>query len=273
MISEERNGSPEFEGVEVLKQLIKNLRKYKDLLYELVKKDIKLKYRNSVLGLLWTLLEPLLTMIVLTLVFQELLGRGDELYPVYVLSGRLLYSFFSSGTKAALKSVRSNGSMISKVYVPKYMYPVASILSNYLIFLLSLIVLVAVGAVMHVKPTLYMFEGLIPLFVIAILTLGAGLLLATLNVFFRDLEYLWTVALMLIMYTCAIFYKTDGIRNHRWIFKYNPLYSVIVNFRHAIFGEPLDMYHLWFSFGFSIVLLAVGIIVFWKKQDDFILYV
>ena len=109
--------------------------------------------------------------------------------------------------------------------------------------------------------------------IIAILTLGAGLLLATLNVFFRDLEYLWTVALMLIMYTCAIFYKTEGIKNHTWIFKYNPLYSIIVNFRNAIFGAPLDMYHLWFSLGFSVVLLGVGIFVFWKKQDDFILYV
>ncbi len=256
-----------------MKQLIKNLRKYKDLLYELIKKDIKLKYRNSVLGLLWTLLEPLLTMIVLTLVFQELLGRGDEMYPVYVLSGRLLFSFFSGGTKAALKSVRANGSMLAKVYVPKYMYPMASIISNYIIFLLSLIVLVAVGAVMHVKPTVYMFEGLIPLLIIAMLTMGAGLILATFNVFFRDLEYLWGVALMLIMYTCAIFYKTDGITRHAWIFRYNPLYSVIVNFRNAIFGEPLDMYHLWLSLGFSAVLLAVGIIVFWKKQDDFILYV
>ncbi len=254
-------------------QLIKNLKKYKYLLYELVKKDIKLKYRNSILGVLWTLLEPLLTMLVLTLVFSELLGRGDKLYPVYILSGRLLYSFFSSGTKAALKSIRSNGSMISKVYVPKYMYPAATILSNYIIFLISLIVLVAVGAVMKVKPTLHLFEAVLPITIIAVLTLGVGMILATLSVFFRDLEYLWGVALMLIMYTCAIFYKTDTLKNHLWIFKFNPLYSVIVNFRNAIFGEPIEMYHLWFSMGSSVVLLVIGVVIFWKKQDDFILYV
>lgn len=256
-----------------MKRFIDNLRKYKYLLYELVKKDIKLKYRSSVLGILWTLIEPLLTMLVLTLVFSELLGRGDRLYPVYILSGRLLYSFFSSGTKAALKSVRAHGSMIGKVYVPKYMYPVATVFSNYIIFLISLIVLVAVAAVMKVPPTWYLFEAIVPLLILMVMTLGVGMLLATLNVFFRDLEYLWGVALMLIMYMSAIFYKVDSISRHAWIFKVNPLYSVIVNFRHAIFGEPMDMYHLWFSLGFSAVMLIFGTFIFWKKQDEFILYV
>lgn len=255
-----------------MKKFIANLKKYRFLLYELIKKDIRLKYRSSILGVLWTLLEPLLTMIVLTLVFSELLGRGDQYYPVYILTGRLLYGFFSNGTKAALKSIRAHSSMIGKVYVPKYMYPVASILSNYVIFLISLIVLIGVSAVMKVKPTLYLFEAVVPLTIIAVLTLGAGMLLATLNVFFRDLEYLWGVALMLIMYTCAIFYKVDSITNHAWIFKINPLYSVIVNFRNAVFGQPLDMYHLWFSMGFSFALLLIGTFVFWRKQDDFILY-
>lgn len=256
-----------------MRQFIKNLQKYKYLLYELIKKDIKLKYRSSVLGVLWTLIEPLLTMLVLTLVFSELLGRGDRFYPVYILSGRLLYSFFANGTKAALKSVRAHGSMISKVYVPKYMYPVASVASNYIIFLISLVVLVAVAAVMKVPPTWYIFEAIAPLIVLLVLTLGAGMLLAALNVFFRDLEYLWGVVLMLIMYMSAIFYKVDSITNHAWIFKINPLYSIIVNFRNAIFGEPLDMYHLWYSLGFSVVLMIIGTVVFWKKQDEFILYV
>lgn len=256
-----------------MKRFIDNLRKYKYLLYELVKKDIKLKYRSSVLGILWTLIEPLLTMLVLTLVFSELLGRGDRLYPVYILSGRLLYSFFSNGTKAALKSVRAHGSMISKVYVPKYMYPVATVFSNYIIFLISLIVLVAVAAVMKVPPTWYLFEAIIPLLILMVMTLGVGMLLAALNVFFRDLEYLWGVVLMLIMYMSAIFYKVDSIKKHAWIFKVNPLYSTIVNFRHAIFGEPMDMYHMWFSLGFSVIILVFGTFIFWKKQDEFILYI
>ena len=212
-------------------------------------------------------------MIVLTIVFSELLGKGDEYFPVYILCGRLLDTFFSNGTKTALKSIRKHGPMISKVYIPKYMYPLASILSSYIIFLISMIVLVGVAIVMKVPITWHIFQALIPLTVIAVLTMGVGLLLSTLNVFFRDLEYLWTVILMLIMYTCAIFYKVDKIKTAAWIFKVNPLYSLIVNFRNAVFGRPMDMYHFWYSLIFSVVIFAIGGLVFYKKQDKFILYV
>lgn len=256
-----------------LNRFISNFKKYRYLLYELVKKDIKLKYRSSVLGVFWTLLEPLLTMLVLTLVFSELLGKGDDFFPVYILCGRLLYSFFSNGTKTALKSVRKHGQMISKVYIPKYMYPFASILSSYIIFLISMIVLVGVAAVMRVPVTWHLVQAIIPLMVIGVLTMGVGMLLATAAVFFRDLEYLWSVALMLIMYTCAIFYKVEKITTSAWIFKINPLYSLIVNFRNAIFGQPMDMYHFRFSLIFSLAVFVLGIFVFWRKQDKFILYV
>ena len=118
--------------------VVKTFGKYRNLLAELIKKDIKLKDRSSYLGIIWTLLEPLLTMAVLTLVFSGFLGKGTKDFPVYILTGRLMYSFFANGTKAALKSVRSNASMIKKVYVPKYMYPFASVLSGYAIFLISM---------------------------------------------------------------------------------------------------------------------------------------
>ena len=120
------------------KQIIRNFTKYNNLLYELVKKNIKLKYRRSYLGILWTLIEPLLTMIVLTVVFGTFFNKGTKQFPVYVLTGRLLFSFFQSATKAGLKSVSGNSSMIKKVYVPKYIYVVSSVVSNFLIFLISL---------------------------------------------------------------------------------------------------------------------------------------
>ena len=131
-----------------MNQLVRNFKKYRYLLGELVRKNIKLRYRRSYLGILWTLIEPLLTMIVLTIVFEEMLGRtGNDPnipFPVYVLTGRLLYSAFSGSTNAAMRSIRSNSGMIKKVYVPKYMYPLSGIISNFVIFLISLIVLVAV---------------------------------------------------------------------------------------------------------------------------------
>ena len=122
-----------------------NFMKYRYLLGELVSKNIKLQYRNSVLGVFWTFLQPLLTMIVLAFVFSNLFGRNSAEvvnYPVYLLSGRLLHQFFVQSTKKAMKSIRSNTSIIKKVYVPKYLYPVSSILYSYVIFGFSLIVLI-----------------------------------------------------------------------------------------------------------------------------------
>ncbi len=259
-------------------RLISNFTKYRFLLKELIKKDIKLKYRNSVLGIVWTLLEPLLTMIVLTVVFTEVLDRTIPYFPIYVLSGRLLYGFFSTGTKQCLKSVRNHSSMIRKVYVPKYIYPLSTSLSSFVTFLISLTVLIIVAAVQHVQPTYHLFEAIIPIFAMLLITTGVGLILTTLDVFFRDLEYLWGVITMMIMYTSAIFYPVERVFTPDagwkiWIFKLNPLFAAIYNFRNAIFGEAPDSYFTAYSLGFGAVSLIFGIILFYKKQDKFILYI
>ena len=140
--------------------------------------------------------------------FRRVLFRSntDKTFPVYILSGRLLYSFYSSATKAALKSIRSNAAMIKKVYVPKYLYPLSTVIYNYIIFLISLVVLAIVGVILGVKPTIYLLQAPVALIIILILSYGSGMFLATIGVFFRDMEYLWSVGLMLVMYTCAIFY-------------------------------------------------------------------
>lgn len=258
-----------------ISKVIKNFKKYRYLLQELVKKDIKLKYRRSYLGILWTLLEPLLTMIVLTVVFSGFYGKDDRSFPVYILTGRLLYTYFSNGTKAATKSIRTNASMIKKVYVPKYIYPLSSIISNYIIFLISLVVLVAVALVLGVYPTIHIFHAIIPLVVIFFMTLGVGMCLATLSVFFRDMEYLWSVALMLIMYSSAIFYDPEKVVKHGygWILKMNPLYACIVNFRSAVFGTPIEIKYMLYSMGFAAMTLLLGTFMFYKEQDKFILHI
>lgn len=258
-----------------LKTKINNFNKYRYLLGELVKKDIKLKYRNSVLGLLWTLLEPLLTMIVLTIVFTTLMGHDTPNFPVFVLCGRLLYSYFSNGTKLALKSIRRNSAMIRKVYVPKYIYPLASTLSGFVTFMISLSVLVVVAIVQDIRPTWHIFEAIIPMLTLLVLTVGTGFILATLDVFFRDTEYLWGVILMLIMYASAIFYNPNKIlaSNNAWILKYNPLFGIIDNFRNAILGNPMNTKYFLYSATFSVVVLLVGVFMFYKKQDKFVLYI
>lgn len=258
-----------------MKKYVENFMQYQFLLSELVKKGIKLKYRRSYLGIVWSLLEPLLTMIVLTIVFGTLYGNTDRTFPVYILTGRLLYSFFSQSTKAALKSIRQNSAMIKKVYVPKYLYPLSSVLFNYVIFLISLVVLALVSVVLGVKPTLYLLQAPVALILILLIAYGCGMILATIGVFFRDMEYLWSVGLMLVMYTCAIFYYPSKLLESgwAWILKYNPLYCVIDIFRCAIFGQPMNMHYAAYAFAFAVVSMAVGLLCFKKKQDDFILYI
>ena len=236
-----------------MKKYVDNFMQYRFLLSELVKKGIKLKYRRSYLGMIWSMLEPLLTMIVLTIVFGTLYGNTDRTFPVYILTGRLLYSFFSQSTKAALKSIRQNSAMIKKVYVPKYLYPLSSVLFNYVIFLISLIVLI----------------------LILIMSYGCGMILATIGVFFRDMEYLWSVALMLVMYTCAIFYYPEKLLKSgwAWILKYNPLYCVIDIFRCSVFGKAMNIHYFAYALIFSVVAMVIGLFCFKKKQDDFILYI
>lgn len=243
------------------------------ILSELVKKGIRLKYRRSYLGILWSLLEPLLTMIVLTIVFGTLMGEHDRSFPVYILSGRLLYGFFSQSTTAALKSIRANSSIIKKVYVPKMLYPLSSILFNFIIFMISLIVLALVSVVLGVYPTFYLIQVVVSLIVLLLLSLGCGLILSTIGVFFRDMEYLWTVALMLIMYTCAIFYRANRLLTSKWgfVLKVNPLFCVIQTFRSAIFGEMMNMKYLLYALGFSIISIIIGVVAFKKNEDKFIL--
>lgn len=249
--------------------------RYRFLLGELVKKGIKLKYRRSYLGIIWSLIEPLLEMVVLAIVFGTLFGNDDKTFPVYILTGRLLYSFYSQGTKASLSSIRRNASMIKKVYVPKYLYPLSSVLFNYVIFLISLVVLVAVALVLGVYPTVYLAGVIVPLLLVLILTFGCGMILATLGVFFRDLEYLWNVALMLVMYTCAIFYYPERLlkSGFGWILKINPLYCIISLFRDAVFGQPLEMTTLVYATVFSIGSVIIGLLMFHRQQDKFILHI
>ena len=257
------------------KENFQTFMKRRYLLYELVKKGIKLKYRRSYLGIMWTLLEPLLQTAVLTLVFGTILGRGGRDYPLYILCGRLLYSMFSSGTKVSSKSIAANAQMIKKVYVPKYMYPLSTVIYNYIIFLISLIIMIPLSIYCRVSLTWHIIEAIIPLIILFVMTFGVGMILATFTVFVRDLEYIWDVVLMLIMYCSAIFYYPEKILTgaNAWILKFNPLFDVIQLFRNAVFGVPLDLHMVAFAGGFSIVALVIGVLLFYRKQDEFILYI
>lgn len=256
-----------------MKKSLENFWKYRNLLKELVKKGIKLKYRRSYLGIVWSLLEPLLQTLVLTIVFGTLYGREDKTFPVYILTARLLYGFFSTSTRSAVKSIRSNSGLIKKVYVPKYLYPLSVVLYDYVIFLISLVVLFFTCLLLGVYPTIYLLQAPIALLLIFMLSYGVSMIMATIGVFFRDMEYLWSVALMLVMYTCAIFYYPEKLLESKWAFllKYNPLYCIIDIFRSSVFGRVINMDYLIYASAFSMITILIGCVYFKKEQDKFIL--
>ncbi len=269
-----------------------NFMKYRYLLGELVSKNIKLQYRNSVLGVFWTFLQPLLTMIVLAFVFSNLFGRNSAEvvnYPVYLLSGRLLHQFFVQSTKKAMKSIRSNTSIIKKVYVPKYIYPLSGILSNFVTFLISLLVLVGVMVFYNVigkDPVAVSWQiifAVVPVIVLFFLSLGVGMILATLDVFFKDVENLYDIFTLLLFYLTPIVYTIDrlGFAEGSWqamILKLNPMYGIIDMFRAAIihsteFMTYFSVNDFIYCSAFALICCAIGFLAFYKKQDKFILHI
>lgn len=267
--------------------------KYRYLLRELVIKRIKLQYRNSVLGMFWTFLQPLLTMVVLTFVFSNIFGKGSSgevvNYPVYLLSGRLLYDFYSQSTKRSMKAIRGNASIIKKVYVPKYIYPLSMVLSTFITFLISLIVLVMVIAFFNIigkdpiPLSFNVFYAVVPIIILFVMCLGIGMLLATLDVFFKDVENLYDVFCMLLFYATPIVYTVDKLNlpEGSWkaeILKLNPLYGIVDMFRAAVlhsteFWQYFDVNSLIYCSCFAVVVFAVGLILFYKLQDKFILHI
>ncbi len=250
-------------------------KQFRELLKEFVKKGIRMKYRNSVLGIIWSLFEPLLSILVYVMVFGTLFHHRDLSFALYVSCGRLLYAFFSDGTQSASSSIRANAEILRKVYVPQYLYPLSEILWHYVIFLISLVVLVPFYIAAGQTPDLSILWVFPALLLLLVLTTGLGLILCCCNVFFRDVEYIWRVLLMLIMYSSAIFYYPDVILKSdlAFLLRLNPVYGVIALFRCGILAEEVTAWMLIYPAVVSMTALATGILLFRKLKRRFVLYV
>ena len=279
-----------------LKNYFKNAYKYRYLMQEIVRKNVRLQYRDSVLGMFWTFLQPLLTMIVLVFIFGTIFGKSNDgvvCYPVYLLTGRLLYEFFTQSTKRAMRSIRNSASVLKKVYVPKYIYPVANVLSNFVTFAISLLVLVVVMGYFLIKNQLmdvpkypdlhlsgYIFMSFVPIIILCVFCLGVGLILSVLNVFFKDIEYIYDVICTMLFYATPIMYRLTTFQKSGMsdtvihILMLNPLYSIIEMFRSCVlYCEMINWHHLVYSGTFAVVTFAVGVWIFYKNQDKFILHI
>lgn len=248
--------------------------RYKWLVYELVNRDLKIKYRRSILGYLWSLLNPLMMMMVLTIVFSHFFRFNIPNYPAYLLCGQLIYGFFGEATNAAMHSVINNGGLIKKIYIPKYIFPLAAIASCFVNYLFSLLALILVMIATHVEITPTLLLTPLPLLYILGFSLGIGLFLAALSVFFRDITHLYGVALTAWMYLTPIFYPLSIVPDFvKQIVYLNPLYYFIEVFRQIIlYGQYPSLAEHLTCLSLASVSIILGLIFFKKYQDKFILY-
>lgn len=250
------------------------MQKYRFLIKQLVSRDFKAKYKRSILGVFWSFLNPLLTMIVQYIVFSNLFRFDIPYYPVYLLSGIIVFNYFSEACGMALTSIIGNATLITKVYVPKYIYPLTRILSSLVNLLISMIPLIIVTMLSGLYPTKAYLLIPFMLVCLAMFCLGLGMLLSAAMVFFRDIQFLWGVLTMIWMYLTPIFYP-ESILPERvvWVLKVNPLYYFINFLRSCVMDgvspEPVVYVQ---CFLISLCVLAVGAWVFKKSQDKFVLY-
>lgn len=257
-----------------MRTYVSNFLKYKDLILELIRKDIKLKYRNSVLGLLWSIINPLMFMLVLTIIFSELFSTTIEHFAIYVLSGRLIYACFSETTNFAMQSVISNAPLIKKIYVPKYFFPLARVCSSYINSLLAMVSIIPVMLLSGLHFSWVNLTIIFPLLYLLLFCIGIGLILSTIYVFFRDLQHIYSLILVIIMYASAIFYPVDIIPDRIMpIIQLNPIFLIINMFREALIYQtivPVGTHLL--CLGYALLFICIGLFVFYKRQDKFIFY-
>ena len=258
-----------------MKQYIENIKHYKPLLYELVIRNIKVRYRKSILGVFWTLLSPLLMMIVLSVVFSNIFKFDISNYPVYILTGQVIFNFFSEATNASMTSIIENGQLIKKIYVPKYMFTFSAIISSAINVLASFAALIFIMVAMGCELYFTMFLSFIPIILVAIFATGVGFFLATFAVKFRDIVHFYGVFLTALMYLMPVIYPMSIVENVPVVNKivaYNPLTVILNGFRDLTMnGVMPDWGSLLIVLCVSIVFLILGLFVFYKKQDKFIL--
>lgn len=256
---------------------LENALKYRFLLNELISRDLKVKYRRSVLGILWSVLNPLLMMIVITTVFQHVFRFDIENFPLYYLTGSLIFNFVSEATNGAMTSVLDNAALIKKVYIPKYIFPLEKCLFSFVNMLFSMIAVLLIVVLYRFKLSWTFLLFPIPMLYVLLFAIGISFILAALYVYFRDLKHLWGVWLTAWMYLTPIIYPISVLENSKAlhvIVHLNPLYYYVECFRDVTLNGRIPSIHLnLICLLGGIAVLAFGTFVFKKAQDKFILHI
>ena len=237
------------------------------LLEEIVKKNFSAKYKDSYLGIVWTILSPLLMMILFTIIFSTLFSRNIDNYAVYFLCGWCLFQFFSSAISSSMNAIKGNKNILQKTPAPKYIFVIGAIISeliNYLIMLILLIIIILITHAPFYLPT--MFFTIIPVISLLIMITGLGLMLSIACVYYTDIKHLWTIISLMLMYASAIFYPMNIIPyEYRQYLLLNPLYWIIDQFRCFVYlGTYPQLLQIVNSLLLSCIIFIIGLIVFKK---------
>lgn len=259
----------------MLDKLLGKLMQYQFLFEELVKRDFKKKYKRTVLGMVWSILSPLLTLLVMRLVFTQFFGRNTPHYTTYLFCGNLIFSCFNESTSQGMTSLMGNASIFTKVNVPKYLFLFSKNVQTLINFGLTLCVFFLFCILDHITFTWKFILLLYPIACLVLFNIGVGLVLSALFVFFRDIQYLWSVFIMLLMYMSAIFYTIDNyepmVRN---LFLLNPVYLFIRYFRKIVIEAtiPTIWFHL-LMLADVVIVLGLGCWMYKKYNTKFLYYV
>ncbi len=260
---------------------IKGFVRFKDLMGQLVSRDLKLKYRRSVLGYLWSVLNPLFIMIIMAIVFSKMFTRASITnFPVYLMSGQVMFNFMNLSTKSAIQSINGSASLLKKTYVPKYVFTVSKIISGLIDCVFSMGALLIVMLFTGGEFTWRLFLFPLVLAQNFVFTMGLGLFLAATNVFFRDIQYIYNAITTAWLYLTPMFYPIEALpQNLQYIVSHlNPMYSYVSQFRMLTLPGfvPVGISIMWLiiiGIVSAFLMLSIGLWVFIKTQDKFILYI
>lgn len=268
----------------MVKSILGNFKRYSFLMSQLISRDFKVKYKRSVLGVLWSILQPILMMTVMAVVFSQMFKfKVDGInYLVYLMTGIVMFNYFSEATSNAMTSVVFNFGLINKVYIPKYIFPIAKCLFCGINFVLTLIpwfgiILLSYFGLGEYTCHLNVWYILIPYIFVCFFffALGIGMIISCVSVFLRDMFYIYSIILTIWNYLTPVFYSIEILPTKlQTLFKFNPLYLYITGVRSIVLsGERPSLVQLGSMALVGFVTLLIGMLVFRKKQDKFIYYV
>ena len=252
--------------------MIEKLKKNRFLFEELVKRDFNKKYKRTILGIFWSVLSPLMMLLIMKIVFTNFFGRSIEHYTIYLFCGNLIFSFFSESTNQGMQALVANAGIFTKVNVPKYIFVLSRNVQTLINFAITLVLLVVFCLIDSVFPTWKWIFLVYPVCLLVLFNIGVGMILSALHVFFKDTEYLWKIFTQLLMYLSAIFYQiTSYSETVQYLFLANPVYLFIRYFRKIILDGviPTPEFHMLMAFD-TVFVLLIGFWMYKRYNHEFL---